>query len=241
MATNIFFNNFFASGEQNLIEDLIVESIKIYGHDVWYMPRTVVNRDEIWREGESYDFEQAYEIEMYIQDVNGFTGDGKFLSKFGLEIRDEITFQVAMRTYQNEVGMNNAQERPNEGDLIYFPLNDKCFQIKFVDNQQIFYQLGQLQMYSLVCELYEYSNETFNTGLPFIDDRYTPLNTDTDNWNILVHNNLSLTLPGGGTLIRPEYVAGFEELDPSAQNDEIQTEADNWINWGESNPFSEKY
>lgn len=205
------------------------------------MPRTVVNEDTIWREGESYDFQQAFEIEMYIQDVNGFTGDGKFLSKFGLEIRDEITFQVAMRTYHNEVGMVNAQMRPNEGDLIYFPLNDKCFQIKYVDNQAIFYQLGQLQMYSLVCELYEYSNETFNTGLPFIDDRYAPLDTDTENWDILMPGGLALVLPNGGTLIRPEYTAGFEELDPGSQNDEIQKEADNWINWGESNPFSEKY
>jgi hypothetical protein len=241
MATNIFFNNFFASGEQDLIESLIVESIKIYGHDVWFMPRTVINEDSIWREGETYDFQQAFELEMYIQDVNGFTGDGKFLSKFGLEIRDEVTFQVALRSYHAEVGSIIQQSRPREGDMIYFPLNDKCFQIKYVDQTPVFYQMGALQMYSLVCELFEYSNETFNTGLPFIDDRYTIEETDELDYLFLLEDGDAFMFEDGSYWVLEEAESEFDLIDPGSQNDEIQDEADKYINWGESNPFSEKY
>lgn len=178
---------------------------------------------------------------MYIQDVNGFTGDGKFLSKFGLEIRDEVTFQVAMRSYHAEVGSSIQQSRPREGDMIYFPLNDKCLQIKYVDQTPVFYQLGALQMYSLVCELFEYSNETFNTGLPFIDSRYNVEETDELDYQFLLEDGDAFLFEDGSYWVLDNTESEFDLIDPGSQNDEIQEEADKYINWGESNPFSEKY
>lgn len=173
MATNFYFNNFQSSQEQTLIEDLIIESIKIYGLDVYYLPRTVVGNDAIFREDDVSKFEDAIQLEVYVKNVDGFAGEGDFLSKFGLEIRDEITLTIAKRVYEDEVFYRNFggdSGRPEEGDLIYFPFNQKLFQIKFVEHEAVFYQMGALQTYDLVCELYEYSDESINTDVAVIDN-----------------------------------------------------------------------
>ena len=173
MATNFYFNNFDSSQEQTLIEDLIIESIKIFGLDVYYLPRTVVNTDTIFREDDISKYEDAVLLEMYVKNVDGFAGEGDFLSKFGLEIRDEITLTVAKRIYEDEIyyrGFGGNTGRPEEGDLIYFPLNQKLFQIKFVEHEAIFYQMGSLQTYDLVCELFEYSDESIDTDVTVIDN-----------------------------------------------------------------------
>lgn len=171
MATNFYFNNFKSSQEQTLVEDLIIESIKIYGHDVFYLPRTVVENDPIFKEDDISKYESAYSIEMYIKNVDGFQGEGDFLSKFGLQIRDQITFTISRRVYEDNIYYNGLSDsvRPLEGDLIYFPLNQKLFQIKFVEHEAIFYQMGSLQTYDLVCELWEQSDEELNTGIKEID------------------------------------------------------------------------
>ena len=173
MAANFYFNNFDSSQEQTLIEDLIIESIKIFGLDVYYLPRTVVNTDTIFREDDISKYEDAVLLEMYVKNVDGFAGEGDFLSKFGLEIRDEITLTVAKRIYEDEVyyrGFGGTTGRPEEGDLIYFPFNQKLFQIKFVEHEAVFYQMGSLQTYDLVCELFEYSDETIDTDITVIDN-----------------------------------------------------------------------
>lgn len=173
MATNFYFNNYDSSQEQTLIEDLIIESIKIYGLDVYYIPRTVVDVDAIFRESDISQYNDAVLLEMYVKNVDGFAGEGDFLSKFGLEIRDEITLSLAKRVYEDEVfhrGFGDASGRPAEGDLIYLPLNQKLFQIKFVEHEAVFYQMGKLQTYDLVCELFEYSDETIDTDIKLIDD-----------------------------------------------------------------------
>jgi len=175
---NFYFENFSNSMEQNLIEDLVIESIRIYGVDTWYLPRTISNKDEIFNEDTLSIFDDAYNVEMYIKNVDGFEGEGDFLSKFGLQIRDSMTLTVAIRTFDAEVGAHSEQVRPNEGDLIYFPLNNKFFEVMHVEHEAIFYQMGSLQTYDLRCELFEYSGERFRTGQDFIDDYYDQLGYD---------------------------------------------------------------
>jgi len=172
VAKNYYFENFENSGEQNLVEDLVIESIKIYGMDVWYIPRTLVAKDDILNEDDLSTFDNAYMVEMYVKSVDGFEGEGDFLSKFGLQIRDSITMTIAQKTYDLEIGSREASVRPLEGDLIYLPLNNKIFEINHVEHENIFYQMGSLQSYDLRAELFEYSGERFNTGQKFIDDEF---------------------------------------------------------------------
>jgi hypothetical protein len=179
MATNFFFNNFQSSMEQNLIEDLVVESIKIYGIDLYYLPKRVLNRDTIFREEELATYNTAHPIEMYIKNVDGFDGEGDFISKFGIEIRDRITFTISRRSFASEVLTQEANMvRPLEGDLIWFPLNRKMYKIMFVEHEAIFYQLGSLQTWDISCELFEYNNETFDTGISDIDSVYAELDVN---------------------------------------------------------------
>jgi hypothetical protein len=218
MSTNAYFNNFAYGREQDLVEDLTIEAIKIYGHNVKYMPRTLVNVDHLFGEDVLSKFDEAINVEMYIKNVEGFEGEGDLLSRFGLEIRDQITFTVARKRFDQaitspkiltEVGYNlihesgdnnapsrqfltgakdtesfmlegsdylNTINRPQEGDLIYFPMVGKIFEIKFVEHEQIFYQTGRLQTYDVRCELFEYSSERIDTGnteIDTIEDTYS--------------------------------------------------------------------
>ena len=170
--------------EQTLIEDLVIESIRIYGIDVWYLPRTLVAKDDLLNEDDLSAFNEAYLVEMYIKSVDGFEGEGDFLSKFGLQIRDSVTMTIAQRVYELEVGLNTEINRPREGDLIYLPLNRKFFEIQHVEHEAIFYQLGSLQTYDLRAELFEYSGEKFATGQDFLDNVFEPINTWQDSTNI---------------------------------------------------------
>lgn len=171
MARNVYFSQNVKS-EQNLYEDLIVESLKIYGQDCYYLPRNMVSRDMILNETIESKFDDAYMVEMYLENVDGFEGDGALMTKFGLEIRDQATFVVAKRTWEKLVGIwNNGiiSNRPAEGDLIYLPLSKSFMEIKFVDHQSPFYQLSKFPVYKLRCELFEYSNEEVNTGIDEVD------------------------------------------------------------------------
>ena len=142
MASSFFFNNFKSSQEQLLIENLIIEAIKIYGEDVYYIPRNINNLDKLYYTDDQSSYNHAILIEMYIKSVDGFAGDGNFMSKFGLEIRDQVVFSVAQRVFNEEVSAYTTNIRPNEGDLVYFPLNRKCFQVKFVINLRCFINLA---------------------------------------------------------------------------------------------------
>ena len=172
MAKNYYFENYENSMEQSLIEDLVVEAIRIYGIDVWYLPRTLVAKDDLLNEDDLSKFEAAYMVEMYVKSVDGFEGEGDFLSKFGLQIRDSVTMTMAQRTYENEIGLNTGVIRPGEGDLIYLPLNGKFFEIQHVEHESIFYQIGSLQTYDLRAELFEYSGEVFDTGNELFDHKF---------------------------------------------------------------------
>lgn len=171
MPRNVYFSQQ-ARSEQNLFEDIIIESIKIYGTEVYYLPRTIVNRDMILNEDHESFFDDAYMVEMYIDNIDGFEGEGNLMQKFGLEIRDEATFVVARRSWEKLVGFWNntiGSSRPMEGDLIYLPLSNSFFEISFVEHEQPFYQLANLPVYKLQARLFEYNSEDFNTNIAEID------------------------------------------------------------------------
>lgn len=242
MAASLYFNNFGASNEQGLINDLVVESIKIYGNDMYFCPRTVNDLDEIYGEDETSTYESAYFVEMYIKNVDGFEGDGVFLSKFGLQIRDQVTFSLAKRTFDDEVGQYIGSDRPKEGDLIYFMLNPgrpQLYQIKYVDTRAIFYQLGGFQLYDLVCEVFEYSGERLSTGIAEIDAIEANYSIDMAAFTLETQDGFVITDQDGYPIVRGEYSLDTQMQDYNADNDEIQTEADNILDWAEIDPFSE--
>ena len=171
MATNHYFNHYGTdTPDQRLVENIVIESIKSFGIDVHYMPRTEVNTDSIFGEDRISKFEDARMVEVYIKSIDGFEGDGTFVSNFGLEVRDQITFTIARRRFQElnfETG--NRDKEPLEGDLIFFPLSDSLFEIKHVQDTNVFYQMGGLQTFDLVCELFEYADEAIDTGIEELD------------------------------------------------------------------------
>ena len=171
MPRNVFFSQAVKS-EQNLYEDLIVESLQIYGQDIYYVPRTLVNRDSILGEDPASKFDDAYLMEAYIENTDGFEGAGDLMSKFGLEIRDEATFIISRRVWERLVGKfssNVTDPRPQEGDFIFLPMTNSFFEINFVEDDNPFFQLSNLPVYRMQCSLFEYSEEDFETGIEEID------------------------------------------------------------------------
>lgn len=242
MATNLYFNNFNSQSEQSLVEDLVVESIKIYGHDVVYLPRRVVNRDFVFNEDTISRYENDYSIEMYIRNVDGFEGEGDFLSKFGLEVRDQITFTVAKRRFDNDIGLTEDIIRPRESDLIYFPLTKSYYEIKFVEHEAVFYQLGEIQMYDIRCELFEYSGEEFNTGDGTLDALEADNLMNALEFSIQTENGFNLANETDGPLILELY---RPDLILQANNDVYETQSTSFgggagiIDFSERDPFSE--
>ena len=177
MATNFYFQSGIPGGrtsEQRTIENLIIESIKIYGFDLYYMPRTEVNPDSLFEDDTLARFDNAIPVEAYLENVDGFGGDGEFMSKFGIEIRDTATFVLARGRWDDVVGAGRTNyiplpNRPAEGDLLYMPLTKSYFEIKRVEATNPFFQLGKLHVYKLQCELWQYSSEDLNTGVAEID------------------------------------------------------------------------
>jgi hypothetical protein len=237
MTTNVFFNCYDSFAEQSLVEDLIIEAIRIYGHDLHYCPRTIISKDDIWSSDSLSEYNNAYLIEMYIKNVEGFEGEGDFLSKFNIQIRDEITFTVAQRVFNGEVGAEEIIQRPREGDLIYFPLTQKVYVVKFVEHEAVFYQMGKLQTYDLRCELFEYSNEKLNTGVFHIDILGEENRTDAD------LSNAEFDAEGGLVIDpitgRPIGVDDYEVEGVFNQSSEFQNKANSIIDWSERDPFSE--
>jgi len=218
MATNAFFNPYNRHGnEANLLDDLVIESIRIYGVDTVYLTRNLESVDEILNEDDLSVFNAAYEMEMYVKSVDGFSGEGDFLSKFGLTIRDQVTFTVANRTFERyATRIDLSKIRPNEGDLIFFPMNKKFFKIMHVEHESVFYAHGQLYVFDLKCELFEYSNERFETGREDVDNYYDGIKTEG------VSN-----------------LTDLNTFDPIAKNIFFADEADDILDFSEKDPFSE--
>ena len=238
MTRNAFFNQYTTSTEQDLLEDLIVESIKIYGFDVDYLPRVSLNTDSVYTQYTSSAFVDAVPVEMYVKNVLGFAGEGDFVSRFGLEIRDQVTFTISKKRFEVEVAngsfvntyssanveVSNGNytdeaisiSRPREGDVIYFPLANTFFEIKFVENEEVFYPLGKLQTFDLRCETMEYGGQIFVTGNSTLDGYMA---------------GLSLGVESGNTSSGANNVAG-------AINFNIQQEFDAIVDFTENDPFT---
>ena len=193
MSRNVYFTNGTGS-EQLLIEDLIIESLKIYGQDFFYIPRTLVSKDEILGEDRLSQFKSSFPIEMYFENVDSLDGQGAFIQKFGLMMEQSATLVVAKRRWDQLIGRYGVTQLPNrpcEGDLLYFPLTKGLFEIKFVKHQDPFYQLGKLYVYKLQVELFQYSSERIDTGIAEIDAFETlktfSTNTTRNNTGYVTH------------------------------------------------------
>lgn len=245
MATNFYFQSGNTSGttnEQRLLEDLIIESIKIYGHDVYYLPRSSVKPDEVLGEDVMSRFENAYPVEMYLTNVQGWEGDGELFTKFGIQVTDQATFVISKRRWEEAVGSNPDEvlqlpTRPAEGDLIYFPKTNSMFEIKFVQHLNPFYQVGKFYVYSMSCELYQYSSEQFNTGVDEIDEAETVGTQDQFQYNILLQSGDLMLLQSGFSIV--QEVFGTRALVPFSDNESFETEGRDILDFTSINPFGE--
>jgi hypothetical protein len=244
MATSVYFNNYASSQEQDLLHDLVIESIRIYGQDMFYIPRELKRYDNIYGADTISEYNSAILVELYIKSVDGFTGDGNFMSKFGLQIRDQAVFSISQRVFTQEVGSITKQIRPNEGDLIYFPLNEKCFKIMYVKKQEFFYPLGTLPTWEITVELFEYGSEKFGTGIPEIDKLQTNFSMNILDYVLATEDNMSITDEQGAFITLENYEQST--INPAADNDAIQSGttnfpmgSDDFIDFSERNPFAE--
>jgi len=223
------------------MEDIVIECLKIYGFDTYYIPRAAVNEDKILGEDVLNRYSSAYPLEMYLQNVTGFEGDGDLMSKFGVEIRDTATFVVARRRWDEVIARSGdavLTTRPAEGDIIYFPLTKAFFEIKRVDATDPFFQVGKLYVYKMECELMQYSSERFDTGVSEIDNI-----ADGDSLDI---NEFNLLLQSGDRALLEEYSpAGIvlqsynlSTLLPNVDNEDFRGEI-SVLDFSERNPFGE--
>ena len=189
MPTNVYFDTGTTS-EQRLYEDLIIEQLKIYGQDVYYLPRKLANKDTIFGEDPASSFDDSYIIEMYVDNTDGYMGEQEIINKFGLELRDDIKFTVSKLRWETLISNNGdlVAERPQEGDLVYFPTTKAFFEIQFVEHEQPFYQQSALPVYKLSCTKFEYSSERIDTGIVEIDSTEDSLSTDTMNFQFSLEN-----------------------------------------------------
>ena len=199
MPTNVYFDTG-TKPEQTLYEDLMIEQLKIYGQDVFYIPRTLVKEDNLFGEDTLSKFGDAYLIEMYFENVEGYEGEKEIMSKFGLQMNEDVTFVVARRRFEQLVSHDSnliVKTRPNEGDLVYFPKVKKIFEITFVDHDDPFYQVHNLPAFKLKCKTFEYSSEDLDTGITEIDAIETDNSLDQLVYQITMEQSSSTTYNEG--------------------------------------------
>jgi hypothetical protein len=190
MATNPYFKKDY-SGEQDVLEDLTVELIKTMGRDMYYIPRNILDMDMLFGEGLQVNYKNGIPLEMYIDSVSGFDGQGDIASKFGIEVKDSIMLTLSKKRFKEEVQTRFVSiTRPREGDLIYFPLAKAIFEINFVEHENPFYQFGKLFSYKLTCELFTYNQEEVTTGTTEID------NVVSENQEVITRLTLIPTVSG---------------------------------------------
>ena len=199
MPTNVYFDTG-TRPEQHLYEDLMIEQLKIYGQDVFYIPRTLVKEDNLFGEDTLSKFGDAYLIEMYFENVEGYEGEKEIMSKFGLQMNEDVTFVVARRRFEQLVSHDSnliVKTRPNEGDLVYFPKVKKIFEITFVDHDDPFYQVHNVPAFKLKCKTFEYSSEDLDTGITEIDAIETANSLDQLVYQITMEQSSSTTYNEG--------------------------------------------
>lgn len=258
MTTNPYFQAGKSIGsinEQRLIEDLTMETIQIHGHEVYYLPRTSVNLDNVFGEDTLQRFTQQYPIEMYMTNVDGFEGNGELFSKFGITVTDQATFVVSKRRWEEAVGMQATDlqlpGRPAEGDLIFFPLTGAIFDIKFVKADNPFFQLGRIYVYTLSCELYVYSSERIDiagdpTAMPGslaaklnLPDGPLDASQDTTNFQLLAQDGSVILAQSGFSILQQEFNGDQNALVNQDNNADFEEEGESLIDFTETNPFGD--
>ena len=251
MPTNVYFDTGTTS-EQRLYEDLIIEQLKIYGQDVYYLPRKIANKDTIFGEDPASSFDDSYIIEMYVDNTDGYMGEQEIIKKFGLELRDDIVFTLSKLRWETLVKNNSdlTAERPQEGDLVYFPTTNAFFEIQFVEHEQPFYQQSALPVYKLSCTRFEYSSERLDTGISTIDNIEDSLSTDTMNFQFTLENEvgsvvLESSIGAIDYMINEDFTMATQATNDQGQI--FETEAgtntaattDDILDFSERNPFGE--
>ena len=255
-------NHYFQDGngigntaEKRLYEDLIIEGLKIYGQDVYYLPRTLVNRDLILGEDMLSKFSSALLLEAYMETTEGFAGEQEIVNKFGLEIREDTTFMIAKKRFNQAVDEKATlvkEGRPNEGDIIYMPLMNSFFEIQFVEDQEPFFQLGQLPVYKLRVTRWEYSSERLNTGITDIDSAEDQYSLDQLHYQFTLEDGSgSLLLENDSADGQVQYLLNedyaIQSQSTYAKNTDLDSEAgfdtssaaDDILDFTERNPFGE--
>lgn len=231
MTVNSFFPHQSNTVEQDLLHDLFDEAVQIFGIDLVYIIRKTDGGrlDELYDEAPRAYYDTAVTIEMYLRSAEAFGGEGTFLSNLGIEIRDQTTFQVSTRRFTEVVGTPYGLARPREGDLIYYPKNKRAFEIRYVEKYDMLYPLGTLPSWSLKCELFEAQSTRFMTGNTEIDAIETKTTQDTFRHSVQNESNVAITIPGDNYWVTD--AADPDVIDPLDDSEQIQSEADEFLNF----------
>jgi len=251
MPTNVYFDTGTTS-EQRLYEDIIIEQLKIYGQDVYYLPRKLANKDSIFGEDPASSFDDSYIIEMYVDNSDGYMGEQEIIKKFGLELRDDITFIVSKLRWETLISNNSdlVVERPQEGDLVYFPTTNAFFEIQFVEHEAPFYQQSALPIYKLACTKWEYASERLDTGITSIDATEDDLSVDTMQFQFALENEtgsfvLESSIGAIDYLINESFTMATQQPVDTGQAFETAagttttSTGDDILDFSERNPFGE--
>lgn len=242
MPRNVYFSQG-TTPEQRLYEDITIEALKIYGHDVFYIPRSIVNTDSIFNEDALAEFGAAYQIEMYVENTDGFGGDGDLLSKFGVEIRDTVNLVLSNRRWEQLVSrfQDPVEARPQEGDLIYFPLVNGLFEINYVEDETPFYQLQNVPTFKLSCQQFEYNNQEIDTGVAVVDKFETSyairtrlnLGSGTGSYTVgedVTQTNGTITVTGEVAVVGDDYIDVVNQTASDSSNTGFVTTTGLWGN-----------
>ena len=244
MPTNVYFD-LGATSEQRLYESLIIEQLRAFGHDVYYLPRKLVKEDTLFGEDTLSSFNDAYIVEMYLDNIEGFEGQKEMMTRFGLDMQDEATWVVSRRRFEQLISTDQnliVSSRPNEGDLIYFPRAKKLFEISFVDHDDPFYQIYNLPVFKMRCRTFEYSSEGLNTGISDIDAIETSESTDALGYQIVLETATEsgtnhLITEDGAFIVQEDY--NIDTIDTSSDSQFFETQGDSILDFTERNPFGE--
>ena len=244
MPTNVYFDTGTTS-EQRLYENLIIEQLRAFGHDVYYLPRKLVKEDTLFGEDTLSSFNDAYIVEMYLDNIEGFEGQKEMMTRFGLDMQDEATWVVSRRRFEQFISTDQnliVSSRPNEGDLIYFPRAKKLFEISFVDHDDPFYQIYNLPVFKMRCRTFEYSSEGLNTGISDIDAIETSESTDALGYQIVLETATEsgtnhLITEDGAFIVQEDY--NIDVIDTSSDSQFFETQGDSILDFTERNPSGE--
>lgn len=238
MPVNPIFDFYNYEPEKELVQDILMEAIAVYGTNIYYIPRTEVKYDSLYGADEVATYDSYHIVEMYLKNVNGFEGEGTFLSKFNIQIRDQIVLTVAQRSWEIHVGQKAGLNVPKEGDLIWYPMMKRLFVIRYVNKRAMFYQIGDLQVYDLTCEFFEYSSERFNTGIPEVDKISSLHSTDMEAFSITDEEG-NIVSDETDEPIADEQSEIEERMPERTDTDIVQNESDDVAVFDEDDPWSE--